>query len=68
MAKYEPKTCIRCKHRVFTKIYIKERKSHYYCWENPEIRDSSDGTRKYKIARDVSGRHFKCDKYEMRQQ
>lgn len=67
MAK-EPKTCWTCKFRLYTSIYLHERKSHYYCWENPVIQDSLYGTCKIKRPREVGGRHWKCDKYERRQQ
>lgn len=60
----EPKTCWTCKFRKLTRIYLNEKKSHYYCYENPIIQDSWDGTYKVKRPREVGGRHWKCEKYE----
>ena len=60
MAKYEPKTCITCRHRhLRVKTLFDGSKSFVYvCYERIEIG---------KRILEVSGRHLKCEKYERRQ-
>lgn len=67
MAKYEPKTCIRCKHRSLKikRYFDGSEKMLYLCYEH---RKPCDLDAYLPDIWDVSGRHLKCDKYERRQQ
>lgn len=67
MGNREPKTCITCKFRKWRPYNDGKRHSRlrYECWEHKKYRADIDAYI-YDVW-DVSGRHWKCDKYEKRE-
>ena len=68
MANYEPKTCIKCKYRSpkIKRFFDGSEKLLYLCYEHRKYRADLGGY--IPDIWDVSGRHWKCEKYERRKE